>query len=346
MQYTLAYVSVFAAALGASLLGTPIARRLARQWGVIDQPSGRKVHLQPTPLLGGLAIYAGFWIGLLLVTRFEVAAPEVFLPATTHELGAIFVATLALVLTGFADDKWKSGGGLPPRAKLLGQVAAATIAVAGGLQLHIFGAALLDLPLTYLWIIGISNAINLLDNMDGLSAGATAIASIFFFAIAAANHQVLVGVMALALAGACIGFLRYNFNPATVFMGDTGTFFMGFLLAAIGMKVKASGPGWWSFVLVVVVLALPIFDTSLVTIYRLWKGQHVAVGGKDHTSHRLVKLGLPHRQAVLVLYGASVAAGVLALALARAGEQLGPALGIPALALALGAGLFLVRVET
>src|SRR5581483_11253054 len=327
MQYTLAYVSVFAAALGASLLGTPIARRLARRWGVIDQPSGRKVHLQPTPLLGGLAIYAGFWIGLLLVTRFEVAAPEVFLPATTHELGAIFVATLALVLTGFADDKWKSGGGLPPRAKLLGQVAAATIAVAGGLQLHIFGAALLDLPLTYLWIIGISNAINLLDNMDGLSAGATAIASIFFFAIAAANHQVLVGVMALALAGACIGFLRYNFNPAT--------FFMGFLLAAIGMKVKASGPGWWSFVLVVVVLALPIFDTSLVTIYRLWKGQHVAVGGKDHTSHRLVKLGLPHRQAVLVLYGASVAAGVLALALARAGEQLGPALGIPALALAL-----------
>jgi UDP-GlcNAc:undecaprenyl-phosphate GlcNAc-1-phosphate transferase len=152
--------------------------------------------------------------------------------------------------------------------------------------------------------------------------------------------------MALALAGACIGFLRYNFNPATVFMGDTGTLFMGFLLAVIGMKLEATGPAWWSFVLVVIVLALPIFDTSLVTAYRLWKGRQLSQGGKDHTSHRLVKLGLPHRDAVLVLYGASVIAGVLALALVRGGQALGAAVALPALVVALGAGLFLARVET
>jgi UDP-GlcNAc:undecaprenyl-phosphate GlcNAc-1-phosphate transferase len=302
--------------------------------------------LHPTPLLGGLAVYAAFWLAVLMISRFEVAAPEVFLPATTRELAAIFAATLTLMLVGFVDDKWKPVGGLPPRAKLAGQLVAAAVAVAGGLQLHVFGIRFPDVVLTFLWIVGISNAINLLDNMDGLSAGATGIAAAFFFVIAAANGQILVGMMALALAGACLGFLRYNFNPATVFMGDTGTFFMGFLLAAIGMKLKASGPAWWSFVLVVVVLALPIFDTSLVTAYRLWKRQRVAQGGKDHTSHRLVKLGLPHRQAVLVLYGASVASGALALLMARGGEVLGAILALPALMLALGAGLFLARVDT
>jgi UDP-GlcNAc:undecaprenyl-phosphate GlcNAc-1-phosphate transferase len=345
-DYTLAYLTVFVVAVGASLAATPVSRRLAHKWGVLDQPSQRKVHLNPTPLLGGLAVYAAFWLAVLIVSRFEVASPEIFLPATTRELGAIFAATLTLMLVGFADDKWKTGGGVPPRAKLAGQLVAAAVAVAGGLQLHVFGAFVPDVLLTFFWIVGISNAINLLDNMDGLSAGATAIASIFFFVIAAAYGQILVGMMALALAGACIGFLRYNFNPATVFMGDTGTFFMGFLLATIGMKLKATGPAWWSFVLVVVVLALPIFDTSLVTAYRLWKRRHVAQGGTDHTSHRLVKLGLPKHHAVLVLYGASVASGTLALLMARGGEVLGAIVALPALMLALGAGLFLARVDT
>lgn len=343
MQYTLAYLTVFGVALGASLLATPLARALARRWGVLDQPSQRKVHLSPTPLLGGMAIYAGFWLSVLAVSRFEVAAPEVFLPATTRELAAIFVATLTLMLVGVADDKLR--GGLPPGTKLAAQLIAAAVAIAGGLQLRVFEVPWLDIALTVLWIVGLSNAINLLDNMDGLSAGATAIAAVFFFAIAALNGQVLVGAMALALAGACIGFLRYNFNPAAVFMGDTGTLFMGFLLAVIGLKLKASGPGWWSFILVVVVLALPIFDTSLVTAYRLRNRRALAQGGKDHTSHRLVKLGLAQRRAVLVLYGAAVCAGMVALALARGGIDVGVLLAVPALAVVIGAGYLLARVE-
>ncbi|HEU5314899.1 MAG TPA: MraY family glycosyltransferase [Chloroflexota bacterium] len=347
MHLLLAYVAVFGAALGASLVATPIARGLARRWGVLDQPSHRKVHHDPTPLLGGLAVYAAFWLAVLLVSRLEIAAPEVFLPAATRELGAIFLATLTLLAMGFVDDKYKhTFGGVPPRAKLAGQLLAATVALLGGLQFHVFGSQVADVLLTVLWIIGISNAINFLDNMDGLSAGATAIASLFFALLAALHGQILVASMALALAGACFGFLRYNFNPASVFMGDAGTLFMGFLLSVIGLKLNVSGPAWWSFALVAVVLALPIFDTSLVTAHRLLTGRHVAQGGKDHTSHRLVKLGLPHKGAVLVLYGASIAAGTLAVTLSQWGQGLAQVLMLPAIAVALTAGLLLGRVET
>ena len=347
MPYALAYLSVFGLALAASLVATPIARRLARRWGVLDQPSHRKVHRNPTPLLGGLAIYAGFWLAVVIVSRFDVAAPEVDLPSTTVELSAIFIASLTLLGMGFVDDKYKhTSGGVPPRGKLAGQVLAATVALLGGIQFHVFGNQVADAALTVLWIIGISNAINFLDNMDGLSAGATSIAALFLALLAALNGQILVTIMALALAGACFGFLRYNFNPASVFMGDAGTLFMGFLLAIIGLKLKASGPAWWGFILVAVVLALPIFDTSLVTAHRLLTGRRLDEGGKDHTSHRLVKLGLPHKHAVLALYGASIVAGSLALTMSQGGQGLTLVLMFPALVVALTAGLLLGRIET
>ena len=347
MHLLVAYLAVFSVALASSLAGTPMARELARRWGVLDQPSHRKVHLNPTPLLGGLAVYGAFWLAVLLMSRLEIAAPEVFLPAATRELGAIFLASLTLLGMGFIDDKYKhSFGGVPPRAKLAGQLLAAGVALLGGIQFHVFGNQVADALLTVLWIIGISNAINFLDNMDGLSAGATSIAAIFFAVLAALHGQILVTIMALALAGACFGFLRYNFNPASVFMGDAGTLFMGFLLAVIGLKLNVTGPAWWSFILVAVVLALPIFDTSLVTAHRLLAGRRIAQGGKDHTSHRLVKLGLPHRQAVLVLYGASIASGSLAVGMSQGGQGLTLLLMLPALVFALTAGLFLGRVET
>ncbi|MGI8422824.1 MAG: glycosyltransferase family 4 protein [Chloroflexota bacterium] len=347
MHLLLAYLAVFGVALAASLAGTPAARALARRWGVLDQPSHRKVHRNPTPLLGGLAVYGAFWLALLLFSRLEIAAPDVFLPAATRELGAIFLASLTLLGMGFLDDKYKhTFGGVPPHAKLAGQLLAAAVTLLGGIQFHVFGNQLADAGLTVLWIIGISNAINFLDNMDGLSAGATSIAALFFALLAALNGQILVTLMALALAGACFGFLRYNFNPASVFMGDAGTLFMGFLLAVIGLKLNVSGPAWWSFILVAVVLALPIFDTSLVTAHRLLTGRRIAEGGKDHTSHRLVKLGLPHKWAVLVLYAASIAAGSLAVTMSQGGQALTLVLVLPALGVALTAGLFLARVET
>ncbi|NBQ33369.1 MAG: undecaprenyl/decaprenyl-phosphate alpha-N-acetylglucosaminyl 1-phosphate transferase [Proteobacteria bacterium] len=153
-------------ALAASLVGTPLARRVAHRFGVLDQPSARKVHRTPTPLLGGLAIYAGFWVSVIAATRLELPTSDIFLPATTLELAAIFLATIPLVVVGFLDDKYKTQG-LPPRAKLAAQFLSAGIASAAGLELRVFDTLWLDLPLTCLWVVGITNAINLLDLQSG-----------------------------------------------------------------------------------------------------------------------------------------------------------------------------------
>ena len=307
------YLAVFSSALAVVLLATPWAMSAARRLGVLDVPSARKVHLQPTPLLGGVAIYAAIWIALLLISRLELARQYVFLPDTTGELALIFLSTVVLILVGILDDH--ATGGIPPWAKLLGQLLAAAIVLTAGVRFQIFGLLPLDLVLTLVWLVGISNAVNFLDNIDGLSAGATAIAAAFFFLLASANGQYLVAIMALAVAGGCLGFLRYNFNPAVIFMGDAGTLFLGFLLAIIGAKLQPGPTGWWGLLAAVLILILPIFDTTFVTLNRLRTGRRVTQGGKDHTSHLLVRRGLPHRQAVLLLYTVALAGGGAALAL-------------------------------
>ena len=307
------YLAVFSSALAVVLLATPWAMSAARRLGVLDVPSARKVHLQPTPLLGGVAIYASIWIALLLISRLDLARQYVFLPDTTGELALIFLSTVVLILVGILDDH--ATGGIPPWSKLLGQLLAAAIVLAAGVRFHVFGLLPLDLVLTLVWLVGISNAVNFLDNIDGLSAGATAIAAAFFFLLASANGQYLVAIMALAVAGGCLGFLRYNFNPAVIFMGDAGTLFLGFLLAIIGAKLQLGPTGWWGLLAAVLILILPIFDTTFVTLNRLRTGRRVTQGGKDHTSHLLVRRGLPHRQAVLVLYTVALAGGGAALAL-------------------------------
>ena len=307
------YLAVFSSALAVVLLATPWAMSAARRLGVLDVPSARKVHLQPTPLLGGVAIYAAIWIALLLISRLELARRYVFLPDTTGELALIFLSTVVLILVGILDDR--TTGGIPPWSKLLGQLLAAAIVLTAGVRFQIFGLLPLDLVLTLVWLVGISNAVNFLDNIDGLSAGATAIAAAFFFLLASANGQYLVAIMALAVAGGCLGFLRYNFNPAVIFMGDAGTLFLGFLLAIIGAKLQLGPTGWWGLLAAVLILILPIFDTTFVTFNRLRTGRRVTQGGKDHTSHLLVRRGLPHRQAVLLLYTVALAGGGAALAL-------------------------------
>ena len=307
------YLAVFSSALAVVLLATPWAMSAARRLGVLDVPNARKVHLQPTPLLGGVAIYAAIWIALLLISRLELARQYVFLPDTTSELALIFLSTVVLILVGIFDDH--ATGGIPPWAKLLGQLLAAAIVLAAGVGFQVFGLLPLDLVLTLVWLVGISNAVNFLDNIDGLSAGATAIAASFFFLLASANGQYLVAIMALAVAGGCLGFLRYNFNPAVIFMGDAGTLFLGFLLAIIGAKLQLGPTGWWGLLAAVLILILPIFDTTFVTLNRLRTGRRVTQGGKDHTSHLLVRRGLPHRQVVLVLYTVALAGGGAALAL-------------------------------
>lgn len=302
----------FAAAVGF----TPITKRLAVVLGVLDQPSARKVHQNPTPLMGGLAIYGALVLALLLFSP----------PFYLVELGAILAGATWLVLVGFVDDR----RGMQPLVKLGGQTIAAIVLVLAGIQVRIFPSQALNVTFTLLWIVGIINAMNFQDNMDGLAAGITAIASITFFVMAVQQELSLVGSMAAALGGASIGFLIYNFNPASSFMGDMGSMVLGFLLAVLAIKLDFRVPAERQVVtwmVPVVVLGLPIFDTVLVTLTRLIEGRSPMMGGKDHTSHRLVSLGLSQRAAVLALYAVCAALGFAAVQLSHASISEGATIG-------------------
>ncbi len=298
---------IFIVALVFSILGTPLARRLALANGVVDAPSARKVHAEPTPLLGGTAIYLAFVIALLVFGgRQEI-----------RQLVGIIVGATFVSVVGVVDDL----RGLRPIFKLLAQVVAAGILPMVGLRVQLFPLEALNIALTIVWIVGITNALNLLDNMDGLSGGIAAIAAAHFLLLAAINGQFLVGTFSAALLGACIGFLRYNFNPASIFMGDTGSLFIGFILAAVGIKLRFLDTTFAiTWMVPVVVLLLPIFDTSLVFISRLRRGVNpLTTPGKDHVSHRLVALGFSRRETVLICWLVASTLGMIAVFITQAG---------------------------
>jgi UDP-GlcNAc:undecaprenyl-phosphate GlcNAc-1-phosphate transferase len=300
---------LFAGALVFAIGATPVARWLAPHVGVIDHPNARKVHARPMPRLGGAAIFLAFMLALLVFeNRFN------FQQFASILIGASFVSFL-----GIWDDRW----GLRPILKLAGQILGALILVATNIHTELFGSLRwADAVLTVFWVVGITNAFNLLDNMDGLSGGVGAVAAAFFTLMAAMSQppQVLVAALSAALFGVCLGFLVYNFNPATIFMGDAGAMFIGYTLAAVGIKLRF--PGNVTFVtwmIPVLVLGLPIFDTTLVFLSRLRRGLNpLTTPGQDHTSHRLVKMGFTQREAVLILYLAGCGLGVLAMFITQA----------------------------
>ncbi len=303
------FLLIFIVALVFSVVGTPLARRLALTTGVVDTPNARKVHQEPTPLLGGAAIYGAFVLALALFGgRQEI-----------RQLVGILVGATFVSVIGVIDDV----RGLKPSLKLLAQLVAACILPLSGLSVKLFPLETLNVTLTIFWIVGITNALNLLDNMDGLSGGIAAVAAAHFVLLAAMNHppQVLVGALAAALLGACVGFVRYNFNPASIFMGDTGSLFIGFVLAALGIKLRFLGNTYAiTWMVPVVVLLVPIFDTTLVFVSRLRRGVNpLTTPGKDHLSHRLVALGFSRREAVLICWLAAGAVCMVATFLTEAG---------------------------
>jgi len=300
------YMLIFASALVIVVGSIPLVKRVAIHWGFIDQPSARKVHTRPTPRLGGLAIYLGCIAALLAFSdRFYVSQVVSIL------VGATFVSFLGV---------WDDHHGLRPLFKLAGQVLAAGILIMSGIQVGFLHHPVLNLATTLLWVVGITNALNLLDNMDGLSGGVATVACIFFLLLAVMSGQYLVSSLAAALLGACLGFLYYNLNPASIFMGDTGSLFIGFILAALGIKLRfPDNVAFVTWMIPVVVLGLPIFDTVLVVISRLRRGLNPLTSpGKDHVSHRLVAMGATQREAVLVLYLVCCALGVVAMFLTQA----------------------------
>jgi UDP-GlcNAc:undecaprenyl-phosphate GlcNAc-1-phosphate transferase len=218
-------------------------------------------------------------------------------------------------------------------------VIAGVVLILAGIQVQLFENQILDLALTIFWIVGITNALNLMDNMDGLAAGITAIAAGSFFVLAASQELILVSSLSAALCGATLGFLRYNFNPASTFMGDTGSLVIGFVVAVLGIKLDfPSQSTVVTWAIPILVLAIPIFDTTLVTFTRLRERRSPFQGGKDHTSHRIAALGFSQRATVLTLYSAAIVMGMVAFAISEA--SIGVALGMIGVVAVLGVVAF------
>jgi UDP-GlcNAc:undecaprenyl-phosphate/decaprenyl-phosphate GlcNAc-1-phosphate transferase len=328
----------FAVALAGSLLLTVPVRRLALHYGMVDLPGPRKMHLSPIPLLGGIAIYLGFVLAVLFTLR---GAPH-------QQMAGILAGATLLALVGLLDD----GGFLHHQVKLfIGMPVAALFLLASGVRAQVFselvpGTAgiVLDGCLTVVWVVGITASFSILDHMDGLCAGIAAVAAGFFTLSACLNGQTMVRTLAAAALGAALGFLRWNFNPAKIFMGDGGAMFLGFLMATLGLKIRPEGsyfPASW--LVPVLILGVPIFDTTLVSISRARRGLLPFTSpGKDHTAHRLSNIGLGHRGAVLVLYCLAVLFGGLGVLVPRVSSGTAYALaGI----LVLGGLIAVLRLE-
>ena len=301
------YALIFVGAVLLSLVCTPLAVATALRRGVLDKPGGHKGHSSPVPYLGGLAIVVSFSISMLIPV---IAINE---SSVSRQFLIVIGVALALALLGLFDDL----RGLSSTLRLACEVAAGIVLWNLDFGVQLTGISWVDAVITILWVVGITNAFNLLDNMDGLSAGIAAIASFSFFAIAASNGQYLVAGLSLALGGCAVGFLRHNFYPARVYMGDSGALFFGFLVAFIGLKLQLNISREVSVLVPIVVCSVAVLDTTLVTIARLRHGISPFQGGRDHISHRLVKVGLPVPVAVSVLYAAAAAVGVVAFVISE-----------------------------
>jgi UDP-GlcNAc:undecaprenyl-phosphate GlcNAc-1-phosphate transferase len=275
----------FLVACGAALLLTPLAIALARRTGFYDHPVGYKGHRRPTPYLGGCAVVGGLLLSAALFGR----AAEAFVP--------VAAGALALWALGTVDDRY----GMGPLPRLAIEVAAAAALYAAGVGWSVFADGALNLALTVVFVIGVVNAYNLMDNMDGATGSVAAVSGAALGLLAAAQGDVALGAIALALSGACAGFLPFNLaSPARIFLGDGGSVPVGFVLAATIMAIPGGGHLGWALVpLAVVLVGLPALDTALVIVSRLRRGVGVFVGGRDHLTHRLgARLGSPRRVAL------------------------------------------------
>ena len=313
----MALAALLTAALVA-LISTPVVRSLAFRVGAVDVPKdSRRMHNHPIPRMGGLGIYLGFILSVLL-----------FLPLTPELRGMLLGSTIIAVL-GIFDDIYA----LPALPKFFIQIGAALVAVLGGNRImflsnpNIFSKepfwdlGWLSIPITVLWIVGITNAVNLIDGLDGLACGVSTISSMTLLVIALVMEEPDVAILMAALSGACIGFLPYNLNPAKIFMGDTGSTFLGFILAVVSIQGLFKFYTIISFAVPFLMLGLPIFDTCFAILRRVSHGQSPMQPDRGHIHHRLIDMGFSQKQAVAVLYIISAILGLSAVVLTTAGAE-------------------------
>jgi UDP-GlcNAc:undecaprenyl-phosphate GlcNAc-1-phosphate transferase len=325
------YLIIFSIAFCLSLALTPLVRNIALRYNLVAEPRHDRWHKKPTALLGGIAIYVASLASILL-----------FLPLTKELIGLLLGATL-LFTFGLLDD-FKHFG---PQVKILAQIIAGCIAIFSGVVVKLIPYPFIAIPLTILWIVGITNSFNILDNMDGLACGVAFISSIMLFFSSILLKNTDIGLATLILAGATLGFLPYNFNPARIFMGDSGSMFLGFSLATVAIMGTARHVEnlLVTLAIPVLILGVPIFDTTFVALMRKIRGRPFMQGGKDHTSHRLVSLGLSERKTVLLLYLLSILFGLIALAYSKIDVIIVSILAVLALIILLFFGIFLAEVE-
>ncbi len=322
-------LAAFGGALVLGLAATFATRALAWRIGFVAKPRAERWHSRPVALAGGVGIFIAFAIVTALV-------------GGSLRL-SVLLGTGAMFTIGLVDDVFQ----LKPYAKLIAQLLVASLTVAAGAALPWTPWSVVNQAITIFWIIGIANAINLLDNMDGLAAGVACIGGIFQGLFFLEQQMLPEACVCAAFAGALGGFLVFNFNPASIFMGDSGSLFVGYALAILALKHNYGRSRGLLAVIAapVLILLIPIFDTTFVTITRILRGQPVSQGGRDHTSHRLVTLGLSERKAVMILWLLGVVSGSIAL-MTRLGHRSALWIGMPLFALALGfVGIHLARTD-
>ncbi len=331
-------IEVFITSTLISFLVTPFIRMIAIKTNYVDNPQNNKIHAHSTPLLGGVAIFLAVFIGIL--SQWDV----IVLSRMSAQVTAIIVGAAILLLLGLVDDRI----GMGPHMKLLGQFVAAMVLFKSGLRVDVFGNYYANLFITYLWVIGMTNSFNLLDNMNGLSSGVSAIAAFFFGIMSLVNGQGIVALVSFCLCGSCLGFLRYNFPQANIFMGDAGSLVIGFILSSVALLVNWKVPHVTasSIIATLLILAYPIFDTTLVTVIRFMEKRSVFQGGRDHSSHRLALLGLKAKGAVLVIYLICVLLGISAMAVSRIPLKFGLCVTLVNIAVLALLGIRLSRIST
>jgi len=331
---TLAFFGIFFVSLLFSFVLTRYVRDFASRRGWVSVPSqDRHLHLIPLPRLGGVAIFISFLFSLAVSAVIASRFPSLYSALSLKTLLTILLPATLVFLLGVYDDLY----GVGPYVKFAVQSLAGSMLFMGGLRILnipvLFGAHqlpwFLGLPLTILWVLAITNAFNLIDGLDGLAAGSALFSTLVVFVVALVNGYSLVTVMTIALAGAILGFLRYNFNPATIFLGDSGSLFIGFLLSALALAGAQKSPTIVAVAIPVVSFGLPILETSLSVLRRLISGRPVFTADREHIHHKLLQHGLTHRQVVTVLYAVSAVFALLSLFLLwPTGSSLGLVLAV------------------
>lgn len=309
----------------------PDVKTLGLKLGIVDQPNARKIHKDPVVRVGGVSIFAGTITALSII--WLLGGFTAFEPSKVNELWVVIIGSILFFVIGFADDLFN----LTPISRLLMQVAVASGCWYLGVRIEFLSLPFysyslvqiywLSLPVTVFWLVGMANAINWIDGVDGLAAGVSGIAAFVMLVVTLFMDQPAAGLIAAALAGGALGFLRYNFNPAQIFMGDGGAYFMGFTLAAVGVIGLVKTTAITAVLLPYLILAVPILDMSAVILSRISKGKSPFIADKSHLHHWLLKSGISQRQTVLFIYSLTVWVGSLALGFSNIPSGWGYAIG-------------------